>query len=119
VACPSSPPLQTSSTPTIIGITIIGITIIIGGIITGTAIIITAGTTTDPIGIATIGTIVTIITGTTPTGTTGIITGTTIGTEPARRASCFGRGETMVASPLRVIVLPDLSLETAFRLGPG
>jgi ABC-type dipeptide/oligopeptide/nickel transport system permease component len=103
------------SMPITIGITITGITIIIRGIITGTAIIITAGTTTD-----TIGTIVTIITGTTPTGTTGIIgtaiiiTGTTIGTEPARRASCFWtwrdhRG----LAPLRVIVLPDLSLETA------
>jgi hypothetical protein len=83
------------SMPITIGITITGITIIIGGIITGTAIIIIAGTTTDPIGVDTIGTIVTIITGTTPTGTTGIIgtaiiiTGTTIGTEPARRASCF------------------------------
>jgi hypothetical protein len=113
------------SMPITIGITITGITIIIGGIITGTAIIIIAGTTTDPIGVDTIGTIVTIITGTTPTGTTGIIgtaiiiTGTTIGTEPARRASCFWtwrdhRG----LAPLRVTVLPDPSLETAFRFGP-
>jgi hypothetical protein len=77
-----------SSRLIIIGVTVIGITIIIGGIITGIAITITAGTTTDPIGVGTIGTIATIITGITGIIGTPIITGT-IGTEPARRASCF------------------------------